>query len=261
MGGIDFSQMIIKQIHHLITIPLNQGEVRRVVIREWSGLIFASKGSLIYQIHGRRYVSDADHALFLPQGSTYEVTSSDKSTSHLINFLTDHPMDNSDLFILPVGNNTWYLNCFNQLETQWTFKKPSFLLKCMAGLYVILARLNDIESSGYIPNYRFENIKPSIDYLEANYNDPNLTNDLLAEKSNISTVYFRKIFKEKYHISPMRYVLIKRIEKAQNLLSGKYASITSVADATGFSSVQYFSRAFKNQTGCTPREYTRHCSG
>ena len=259
MNNIDFSDVVITNIHYFIAICLNTDRKQPMINRPYTGLIFVTHGRLLYEINGKSYVSDPNHALLLPRGGNYSITCIEKSESLLIDFLTEPPLDNSDIFSFNIGNNAWYLNTFFQLDNLWTFRKPCYKLRCMAGIYEILSKLNETGNISYHPNYKFEYIKPSIDYLEANYTNPNLTNDLLAEKSNISTVYFRKLFAEKYKVSPMKYVLTKRIEKAQDMLKGKYSSIASVAETTGFNSIYHFGRAFKKMTGYTPLEYSRNC--
>ena len=49
-----------------------------------------------------------------------------------------------------------------------------------------------------------------------------------------------------------------RIEKSLPLLLERQASITSVAEQTGFSSPAYFSKIFRQQMGCSPSEYRNH---
>lgn len=256
---IDFSDIIIKDIQSLITVYTNPGEIRHMANRPTTGISFVSRGKLTYEIHGQHYISDPGHAVLLPHQGTYDIYGIDKSESMLINFLTDPGLDNSDIYSFNLSNTGWYLNYFTQMDNLWTFKKSSYKLRCLAGLYEILAKLNDSVSSSYKPNYKFEYIRPSIDFLEANYNKSDITNEILAEKSNISTVYFRKIFTEKYNVSPMKYIMAKRIEKAQDMLRGKYSTITSIAEATGFNSINHFSRAFKSITGYTPFEYSKMC--
>ena len=51
------------------------------------------------------------------------------------------------------------------------------------------------------------------------------------------------------------YLLDYRIEKSLPLLLERQASITSVAEQTGFSSPAYFSKIFRQQMGCSPSEY------
>lgn len=48
------------------------------------------------------------------------------------------------------------------------------------------------------------------------------------------------------------YLLDYRIEKSLPLLLERQASITSVAEQTGFSSPAYFSKIFRQQMGCSP---------
>lgn len=249
------SDMVIKNIQYFISIPLNRNDTKQIVNRTSMGLIFVSSGKLYYDINGKRYVSDPEHALILPQYGTYHITCVEKSESLLINFLTDPPLEIGDIISFNLGSHHGYIKYFRELDKLWTFKKPSYKLRCMAGLYDMLGRLNETKTSSYIPNYKYELIKPCIEYLEAHYNDPDLSNEQLAGKSNISTVYFRKIFTEKYGVPPMKYVRTKRIEKAQDMLRGRHSSITDIAMATGYKSFSHFSRAFKKVTGYTPSEY------
>ncbi|HEX2951574.1 MAG TPA: helix-turn-helix transcriptional regulator [Armatimonadota bacterium] len=74
-------------------------------------------------------------------------------------------------------------------------------------------------------------------------------------------MYFRKLFREQYGLSPKQYLQQIRMEKAEELLQSNLFSVTVIAEKTGFSSVYHFCRAFKNYTGFTPLEYQKHASG
>ncbi|MDD5603127.1 MAG: AraC family transcriptional regulator [Eubacteriales bacterium] len=175
----------------------------------------------------------------------------------MVDFKISPPLETPEIFSFRVPNIAGLLSIYRHIDNLWTFKKQSYKLKCMAGLYEMFSLLNDTSLSPYCPGYKFEQIRPSIDYLEANYNNPEITNNMLSTKSGISTVYFRKIFTEKYGISPMKYLQIKRIEKAKDMLLSEIGSISNVSDATGFNSIYHFSRAFHNMTGYSPTEFIR----
>lgn len=93
--------------------------------------------------------------------------------------------------------------------------------------------------------------------MERHFTDPMITNELIAEASNVSTVYFRKIFTEAYGVPPMRYVRQRRIEKAQSLLENGFSNISEVAESVGFNSVYHFSKSFKQLIGVSPTSYLR----
>ena len=76
-----------------------------------------------------------------------------------------------------------------------------------------------------------------------------------ADFCNLSLGRFSHIFKEGMGVSPHEYLTRIRIEKAEQLLTNTDLSIAEVAEQTGFSGQNYFSRAFKRYTGKTPREF------
>ena len=66
---------------------------------------------------------------------------------------------------------------------------------------------------------------------------------------------FSSIYKETYGISPIEDLIRERIKSAGRLLRYSNMPISEVADAVGFTSLYYFSRAFKKETGVSPTEY------
>ena len=56
-------------------------------------------------------------------------------------------------------------------------------------------------------------------------------------------------------ISPINYLISKRIEESKNLLCTTNYSIRDISTIVGFSNSSYFSQMFKKSTGLSPREY------
>lgn len=81
-----------------------------------------------------------------------------------------------------------------------------------------------------------------------------LTVDELAKKCNVSTAYLKKIFAKYNGLGIHEYILQNKISIAKQMLSDG-ESVTNIADILGFSSQNYFSTAFKRETGVSPSNY------
>lgn len=97
----------------------------------------------------------------------------------------------------------------------------------------------------------------ALKYIAKNLSNPELSNTLIAQSMNISEVYFRKIFVEKYHQTPKQYILDIRIKKAKQLLTDSPYSVSAISELCGFSSLYAFSRCFKEKIGISPTEYAK----
>ncbi len=95
-------------------------------------------------------------------------------------------------------------------------------------------------------------------YLNENYNQPDLLIRDAALQSNVSEVYFRRLFQQIYHISPKQYVLRMRIDHAIALIETGYFSLEEIAHQSGFFDYKHFSVTFKRLTGVSPSEYRYH---
>ena len=138
------------------------------------------------------------------------------------------------------------------MQALWLSQKNP--AKLMSIFYGILARLSEEEQE----NDAFNVLSPAIDHLGRHIDDPLLSNEDLARQCGISEVYFRKLFKDAYGVSPHQYLLDLRIRHAKALLSEHAATVTAISEACGFSSVYHFCRAFKLATGMTPTEFARN---
>ena len=99
-------------------------------------------------------------------------------------------------------------------------------------------------------------MEEAIDYIRNNYDDSNLGVNLLAEKLNISTTYFGKLFTEFTGTKTLDYILKIRMEKARDLLvSEPEQSISQIAAAVGYNNSTYFTTAFKKYYGVTPSKF------
>lgn len=94
-------------------------------------------------------------------------------------------------------------------------------------------------------------------YLDANYSEP-VTLDMLAALTHMNKYYLAHAFTKYMGISPINYLLQKRIQEGKSLLESTSYSIAQISAMLGFSSQSYFSQAFKKATGMTPIQYRNH---
>jgi len=75
------------------------------------------------------------------------------------------------------------------------------------------------------------------------------------ESLNISRGHFFDLFRKFTGSSPIQYMNRFRISRAKEDLLHSRLTVTQIAEKYHFSSVHYFSRLFRQQTGQTPREF------
>lgn len=126
--------------------------------------------------------------------------------------------------------------------------KNDNLLKAKSLFYSILSEL-DCEESRHNGNMSFKDV---LDYINANISNADIDVTALAEHYGCSTEYFRHEFRKQFNISPKKFILISRLNLAKELLLNSNLSMSSIAQQTGFSDSNYFSRYFKRYTGYTP---------
>lgn len=82
----------------------------------------------------------------------------------------------------------------------------------------------------------------------------------LAELVGMSRYHFLRCFKRVTGLSPLQYVLTRRVDRAQMLLAEGHESIAEIAYATGFSSQSHLNAMFKRHFGATPGAYRRRAA-
>lgn len=98
-------------------------------------------------------------------------------------------------------------------------------------------------------------IQHCLEYLQQHYDDPELNQEMMARKLHFSAGYFGNMFKQTTGESFVVYLNRLRVREAQKLLTNSYLKVYEIAEQTGFASVNYFIRVFKQYTQMSPNRY------
>jgi len=95
-----------------------------------------------------------------------------------------------------------------------------------------------------------------IQYIRKNIKDK-LSVDILADKACLSRAQFFRAFQREMGQTPVQFINRERIEIAKRHLLMHNQSATQACYASGFASLNYFSRIFKQCTGTSPTEWRK----
>jgi AraC-like DNA-binding protein len=79
----------------------------------------------------------------------------------------------------------------------------------------------------------------------------------LAMAAGLSVHHFARAFKQTIGVSPHRYLVQQRVERAAQLLGATDRSLSEIAAEVGFADQSHFSKNFNRVTGSTPNAFRR----
>jgi AraC family transcriptional regulator len=107
-------------------------------------------------------------------------------------------------------------------------------------------------SDGVLPRGK---LRAVLEYIEEHL-DAGLTLGQMAAAAHLSPYHFARQFKAATGLPPHRYVILRRVERAKQLLQlGGDLSLAEVAACAGFSDQSQFCQHFKRLVGVTPGRF------
>ncbi len=93
-------------------------------------------------------------------------------------------------------------------------------------------------------------------YIDLHFKE-SLSLGQLADKAHMDKYYLAHTFKQEYGVSPINYMITRRIVESKYLLAETDLSLTQISQLLGFSSPSYFSQAFRKNQGISPIDYRK----
>ena len=94
-------------------------------------------------------------------------------------------------------------------------------------------------------------------YIDIHFKEA-LTLEQLAEEAHMNKFYLSHAFKKEYGVSPINYMITRRIDESKYLLAETDLSMSQIAQLLGFSSLSYFSQVFRRSQDISPMEYRQN---
>ena len=93
-------------------------------------------------------------------------------------------------------------------------------------------------------------------YIDKHFKE-DLSLDTLSKVAHLNKFYLSHIFKRDHGISPINYLISRRIRESKFLLQDTDYSISQISQFVGFSSPSYFSQCFNRLEEISPKAYRR----
>lgn len=245
------SQMRITKVYSASTFNNREGAKNEHIRHRWGALI-KYEGETVYTSNGKRFLSNLNHIVLLPNGCNYAWECTKSGRLCIIDFECE--MTYPEPIIFTVKSPDKILKMFKDLEHKRTLNRPTAELESIRDMYSILLALEQATNDAYVQPEKQRRIAHTLEYISLHYRE-DLTNDQLASEAGLSTTYFRRLFTAYVGMPPIAYLHKLRIDKAKDMLKSDYGRISDIAEFLGYASIYDFSRDFKKHTGVAPSRY------
>lgn len=213
---------------------------------------------------GRRLVLTGGMGLMIAPNTPHRYQGSGEWTTAFITFAGSLSGDigkiigGAPYLALPAGEGEdfqAFIDAAVQRHEAQALDPAVFSVECYQML-LRLGRARKPEDSAMNPLYQ-RYVAPAIKHIETHYMQE-VTVEALAGSVYISPQYLIRLFNRFLGLSPYRYLLNARLNRAKELLAGRPGlEIQQVAAAVGYQDASHFIAAFKQATGLTPLAFRR----
>lgn len=205
-------------------------------------------GNAYHDLGYQEFVLSGNCVYFFNQRDDFRVEVSQPGTAVSIHFTTYEDID-MDSFCIPIANSAQIRAILNQAEQA---KAAGDELRLLSLLYRLCEQLNRLRERAYSPgDPRMAAAKA---YMDAHFADRDCLKRATAV-AGITSRRFGELFRDSFDVTPNRYIVMCRVERAKELLAVNGLSVGDVAERCGFSDVYYFSKVFKQICGVPPSRW------
>lgn len=233
--------------------------------KQESELVYIEKGKGTYVINTHTYELRAGDILIVEQGAIHSLSSDHEQplscwTCAIADFkLLDHEeagflLDGDVCPHMSAGIHEPTIQAlFKELDQQrFSPSKSAMSIRHLLGtalcaLYVDCFRLHPVKERQKASSFA----RDILIYINENYDKP-ITLQSLALQFHISKDYISHEFAKIYGISPINYVIDRRLSEAKWMLINTGDSLVSIAQKVGYENTNHFSHLFLKRTGYAP---------
>lgn len=147
-------------------------------------------------------------------------------------------------------NRKYFDRKFSEILEVWQKKPLAGRHECMSLFYRLIYMI-EREYLAEKPDSPAARIIAAAEYINEHLTE-NISIGDLADSASMSETYFRRLFTQKFGMSPVKYISKMRANFAKELLGTGCYSVSEIAARCGFNDVNYFSLFMKKQTGLPP---------
>lgn len=229
-------------------------------------ILYITEGKCFVTEKGRvREAKEGTVVFFLPgEPQEYVYRGDIKSTAFFLHFSGTcceeifGEIKTGDERIFDIGKITELITLFGGLVEEYEYKLH-YNKECCRGYLLSLIALimrNIKLSDKELKNASVASIYEVCRYMKATFKQ-NLPISEYAQMCSLSESRFSHLFTEVVGVSPIKYILSIKIQKARVLLEETDLSIGEIGEHIGIQDRYYFSRFYKQNVGMTPTEYRK----
>ena len=228
--------------------------------KDWL-LFYIAKESETFYLDGIKMGKSGSFVLFAPGEKQHHIYNGNKTAEfYYVHFScsslpADIALNTSTLYDLPLNRKV--CDIFEELIDETTRKQPFFEKLCIYKLLSLLTLLDRaIAYDNHPERENLERIAKSVQHMNRDYNS-NFTLQDYANLCSMSKYHFLRVFERIVGSTPLEYRNSIRMQHAVDLLLEKKLSVEEISNMVGYSSAAYFSSAFKQKYGLSPKQYQK----
>lgn len=233
----------------IITVGCGESSLKKSKNNRKNNIILCkTSGTTYYMFDGKRVRISEGDVICLPDGATYSVETTVPGGYIAVVFSC------TGAFLEPIVSRIpGIADKFAELYRSFNASQNE-VFRGYSVFFGILYRLLLGESGRSVSRDRREKIKAAAELINNGYADHSFRLSNVCRVAGVSNVYFCRVFRELYGMTPSDYLIKTRLAAAKKLLF-EGVGIADTAYATGFSDPLYFSKFFRKHTGFPPTKY------
>jgi len=234
-------------------------EIFRPLGREDWLLFYIAKGSETFYLKEKYVGSSGSFIIFAPGEKQHHIYEGTKTAEfYYVHFNCKQlpkelTMKSSKVYSLPFHQHI--CAAFEEILDELLKKQAHYEELCLYKLLHLLTTLDrQIIHHSSTSKESFERIARVVQHMNRFYNEDLALEDY-ADMCNMSKYHFLRVFEQVTGSSPLKYRNNIRLEHAAEYLMDNQRSAEEIGILVGYSSASYFSSAFKQKFGVSPRQY------